>query len=308
MDQILSLCTGIGGLDLGLSDGLRAVGRSPRTVCMVEREAFSVSVLGKAIKEGWLDNAPIWCGDLRDLPTDELPAIDWITGGYPCQPFSQSGKRQGNKDPRHLWPTIFDLVRELRPSGVLFENVAGHVSLGLFDVLSDLDSVGYRTAWGVYSASSCGAPHQRERVFILGMADSDSDHEAAGGECSEDETGGRGWNGPGSSRHHCGKEHRGTARETESVAYADSERGRLRNSKRENAENAWKPSIGPWPSRPGEPSQLWESFRTTQPGLGRGTDGLPDRVDRLRALGNAVVPQQAEMAFIDLWNQLEGTQ
>ena len=298
VDQILSLCTGIGGLDIGLADGLRAVGRSPRTVCMVEREAFSVSVLGKAIKEGWLDNAPIWCGDLRDLPTDELPAIDWITGGYPCQPFSQSGKRQGNKDPRHLWPTIFDLVRKLRPSGVLFENVAGHVSLGLFDVLSDLDSVGYRTAWGVYSASSCGAPHQRERVFILGMADSDSDHEAAGGECSEDETGGRGWNGPGSSRHHCGKEHRGTARETESVAYADIERSQRRDSNLRCSHE--------WVSRPGCSQRSHESARTTQPGLGRGTDGLPDRVDRLRALGNAVVPQQAEMAFIDLWNQLEG--
>ena len=149
------------------------------------------------------------------------------------------------------------LVRKTRPSGMLFENVAGHITLGLWDVLSDLEGCGYRTAWGLFSAEEVGAPHGRERVFILALADTDS------------------------------------------------ERGRLRNAEREDAEDAWKSPVGAWPSRPGEPGKLWEAFRTTQPGLGRATDGLPDRVDRLRALGNAVVPQTAEHAFTQLWRELQ---
>ena len=256
VDQILSLCTGIGGLDLGLHAGLRSVGRSPRTVCMVEREAFCVSVLGKAIEKGRMDECPIWCGDLRDLPLGELPAIDWITGGYPCQPFSASGKRMGREDPRHLWPDILNAIRTLQPQGLFFENVAGHLTLGLDSILQDLERCGFRSAFGLFSAEEVGAPHGRERVFVLSLAD------------------------------------------------PDRKRRRLWDTKRKDAEDAGKSPVSAWPSRPGEPSKLWESFRTTQPGLGRRTDGFPDRVDRLRAIGNAVCPVQAQTAFYTLWGQL----
>ena len=258
VDQILSLCTGIGGLDLGFHAGLRSVGRSPRTVCMVEREAFCVSVLGKAIEEGRMDECPIWCGDLRDLPTEELPSIDWITGGYPCQPWSAAGKRMGESDPRHLWPVILDIIRTLRPRGVFFENVGGHLTLGLDRVLQDLERCGFRSVFGLFTAEEVGAPHRRERVFILGLAD------------------------------------------------ANSERRRLRDSQREDAEDARESPRPAWPSGPG--GQYLDEPRRTVAKMGRNAHGLPSRVDRLRALGNAVVPQQAEMAFIDLWNQLEGTQ
>ena len=287
VDQILSLCSGIGGLDLGLHEGLRAVGREPRTICMVEREAFAVAVLGKAMQEGRLDECHIWCGDLRDLPCDELPAIDWITGGYHCQPFSHAGKRMGEDDPRHLWPAILDLVRTLRPGGVFFENVAGHMSLGLDRVLQDLAGCGYRSAFGLFTAEEVGAPHRRERIFILGMADGDGDPRD-----------------PGESRR--------TAREVHG------EGSRLRGEESEGEAGEEPRRRGPaladgvlygrrlleWPRRPGQPQHEGEPPRTTQPGLGRSSDGLPDRVDRLRALGNAVVWQQAARAFETLYREL----
>ena len=294
MDHILSLCTGIGGLDIGLHAGLRSVGHSPRTVCYVEREAFAVACLGKAIEEGRLDDAPIWLGDLQLMPLDLFPRIDIITGGYPCQPFSSAGTRKGEDDDRHLWPSVLETVRALRPRGVFFENVAGHISLGLFDVLSDLEISGYRTAWGCYSASSVGAPHRRERVFILGLADSSSINGGRRSAQQEDRE-------------------EPTARGQLADANSDSQPDRA-----EHAEASRMPGIladasgrrqqetaHRWPTPPGDRQGANEPSRTIEPRLGRNANGLPDRVDRLRALGNSVVPQQAEMAFIDLWNQLQ---
>jgi DNA (cytosine-5)-methyltransferase 1 len=281
VDQILSVCTGIGGLDLGLHAGLRNVGREPRTVCMVEREAFAVAVLGKAIAEERLDDVPIWFGDLRDLPSHEIPRVDWITGGYPCQPFSQAGKRLGEDDHRHLWPVILDLIRTLRPCGVFFENVSGHMSLGLDRVLQDLAGCGFRSAFGLFTAEEVGAPHRRERVFILGLADANRER----GPCR-------------TTRREDAEDARQPSGD-QSMADASSERS---SGRRCNGERPHQ-----WPSRPGSPQRSNEPSRTTQSGLGRNADGVSDRVDRLRALGNAVVPQQAELAFIRLWNLLQET-
>ena len=294
MDQILSLCSGIGGLDLGLHEGLRAVGREPRTICMVEREAFSVAILGKAMQEGRLDECPVWCGDLRDLPRDELPAIDWITGGYPCQPFSHAGKRMGEDDPRHLWPAILDLVRTLRPGGVFFENVAGHMSLGLDRVLQDLAGCGYRSAFGLFSAEEVGAPHRRERVFILGLADAYKHREPDGTEYAKasgmpsvlaDAASVNGWARPGDTSDRQEPPERGQELD-------DAGRGRCGQA------------TNRFPARPGDRQRPEEPPRTTKPRLGRDADGLPGRVDRLRALGNAVVWQQAARAFETLYKEL----
>ncbi len=320
MDQILSLCTGIGGLDLGLHAGLRLVGRVPRAVGYVEREAFAVACLGKAIEEGRLDNAPVWCGDLQVMPVDLLPRVDWICGGYPCQPFSPAGKRQGENDPRHLWPGIRDLVRGLRPAGVLFENVSGHVSMGLFDVLSDLEKIGYRTAWGLYRAEQVGAPHRRERVFILGLADGDS-----GGleKLGERDSQPKAWSEVQQRKdaHGCDQ---GWCDRSECCiegcdcdmadsscprfAYWISEAGRTQgNEEPEEPPHHRRRLLLDFPGFPSPPGgqYLDEPPRTVKSRLGRNADGLPCRVDRLRALGNAVVPQQAELAFLDLWEQLQ---
>jgi site-specific DNA-cytosine methylase len=98
--------------------------------------------------------------------------VDIITGGYPCQPFSAAGKRLGTEDPRHLWPYILDHINAIRPVRCLFENVEGHISLGLREVIGDLEGAGYNPTWGIFSAAEVGAPHQRKRVYIL--ADSKS--------------------------------------------------------------------------------------------------------------------------------------
>lgn len=285
VDQILSVCSGIGGLDIGLANGLRRVGRSPRTVCMVEREVFVVSVLARAMQSGRMDDCPIWLGDVRDLPVDELPQVDWITGGYPCQPFSEAGKRLGEDDPRHLWPVIFEHVRALRPFGVFFENVGGHLTLGLDRVLRDLASCGFRCAFGLYTAAEIGAPHRRERVFVLGLADGDGGRLSGLGELhgeSED-------NRPPLREDAC--------RCDEDVA--DGDESGLEGCQQPEPERAHE-----FPTRPGCAQGSDEPPRTIEPGMGRGAHGVPDRVDRLRALGNAVVPQQAEHAFVDLWKEM----
>ena len=101
------------------------------------------------------------------LKADGIDSIDIITGGYPCQPFSVAGRKKGEEDPRHLWPEYFRLVKELRPTWVIGENVSGHIKLGLDTVISDLESEDYAVRPFSISASSIGANHQRERIWIL---------------------------------------------------------------------------------------------------------------------------------------------
>lgn len=103
-------------------------------------------------------------------PTDQ-PRLGLITGGYPCQPFSLAGKRLGAEDDRHLWPAIAALVAELRPARCLFENVAGHITMGLDDVLADMEALGYACQAIVVPAAAVGAPHRRDRVWILADAE-----------------------------------------------------------------------------------------------------------------------------------------
>lgn len=109
---------------------------------------------------------PNW-GDIKSIAWSGQFDIDLLTAGYPCQPFSQAGKRLGEDDPRHLWPFVADAIRITRPRLVLLENVRGHVSKGLDQVLGDLSYLGYLGAWVCVRASDVGAPHRRERLFIL---------------------------------------------------------------------------------------------------------------------------------------------
>lgn len=172
--NVLSVCSGVGGLDLGLHDALGRAGFTPRTVCYVEREAFAASVLVARMEEGRLDPAPIW----SDLGTfDPLPwrgVVDCIAGGVPCQPFSHAGARKGVADERHLWPYVAEFVRVLEPRLVVIENVSGHLSTGTPLVLGDLQAMGYRAAATLWTAAEVGAPHKRERVFIVGARVADS--------------------------------------------------------------------------------------------------------------------------------------
>lgn len=169
----LSLFSGIGGIDLA------AEWAGMNTVAFCEREPFPQKVLRKH----W-PNVPIY-DDVCTLSREVLErdgiitnarAIDIISAGYPCQPFSNAGKRRGTEDDRHLWPEVKRLLEEIRPRWFLGENVAGHITLGLDIVLSDLESIGYTAQPVVIPACAVGAPHRRDRVFILGYTDSIGDY------------------------------------------------------------------------------------------------------------------------------------
>ncbi len=164
----IGLCAGYGGIELGLKRAIPDL----RTVALCEIEAFAVANLVAKMEAGFMDPAPIW-PNLKTFPWEAFrDRVDILTGGYPCQPFSAAGQRKGKQDPRHLWPWIADGIRLLRPKICFFENVEGHISLGLSDVIEDLAGMGYRTTWGIFSASEVGAPHQRKRVFILAVSSS----------------------------------------------------------------------------------------------------------------------------------------
>jgi DNA (cytosine-5)-methyltransferase 1 len=106
-------------------------------------------------------------GDVTRIDWTQVEPVDAITAGYPCQPFSHAGKRKGKNDERHLWPYVRDAIGALGPSHIVLENVAGHLSMGLADVIGDLAGLGYDARWGVVRAADAGAPHQRARVFIV---------------------------------------------------------------------------------------------------------------------------------------------
>ena len=181
--NIISFCTGYGGIELGL----RRAGVDVRVICNVEIEAFVQANLVAKIEEGRMDDAPIY-SDLKTFPARIFRGkIHGIIGGYPCQPFSSAGKRKGEKDPRHLWPYIREHVRAIRPLWCFFENVRGHTTMGLWRVLSDLEEDGYQTEWGLFSAEETGAPHQRIRCFILAYRNIKG-LEGFNGECSSKQT------------------------------------------------------------------------------------------------------------------------
>jgi len=165
----LSLCSGAGGLDLGLAvaiPGYRAVGH-------VERETYAAAVLVARMEDATLDQAPVW-DDVASF--DGRPwrgAVDIVTAGYPCQPFSVAGKRRGAEDPRHLWPHVARIIGEVEPPFVFLENVAHHLRLGFPEVAAGLVGMGYRLAAGLFTAAEVGAPHKRERLFILAIREGD---------------------------------------------------------------------------------------------------------------------------------------
>jgi DNA (cytosine-5)-methyltransferase 1 len=231
-----SLFSGIGGLDLGLE---RA---GHRVIWHSEIDDYACRVL----KKHWPHVPNI--GDVKEVNWSEVPNVDIIAGGYPCQPFSQAGKRKGKEDPRHLWPYVLDAIRAIRPRYALMENVRGHLTLGFGDVLADLASCGYSAEWQIIPASSVGAPHRRDRLFFVAYPDGERPHRT---EIDADETG-----KPSLSN---------TPGRGETMAHSDDARNEVR---------AW-----------------WE----TEPDVGRVAHGIPSRVDRLRGLGNAVVPQVAEI-------------
>jgi DNA (cytosine-5)-methyltransferase 1 len=134
----------------------------------VENEIAACATLVKAIENEWLDDAPIW-DDVKTFDAEPWRGrVSAIIGGYPCQPFSNAGPRNSVRDPRHLWPYIEALIVELQPSFCFFENVASHLKRGYYDAVRPaFEAHGYAVTEGLFSAEEVGAPHERERLFIL---------------------------------------------------------------------------------------------------------------------------------------------
>ena len=154
--RIGSLCTGYGGLDLAVEQHFNA-----ETIWCSEYDKHASKIIEKRFP-----GIPNF-GDLTKIDWSTVPPVDIITAGYPCQPFSQAGKRKGTEDERHLFPYILEAVRYLRPNYAIFENVRGHLNLGFDTVLRDLASIGYDAKWSIVRASEIGAPHQRARLYIV---------------------------------------------------------------------------------------------------------------------------------------------
>lgn len=315
----LDLFSGIGGFSLGLeSAGL------VETVAFCDWEPYCQKVL----KKHW-PNVPVY-GDIKELNYDRLKAdgikdIDIITGGYPCQPFSVAGRKKGEQDERHLWPEYLRLVQELRPTFVIGENVGGHIKLGLDTVLEDLASEGYATTTFSISASGVGANHQRERVWIIAYSDDlgryDWIYNREGRQVQDNQK----WNLTQSEQEWYRRVNR--ARETgETLANTrcelwpwSFERGKNADEVREgHADQSERSSSAPetdvahtksskgnecTPDTEDSRSEAQEllgerggvsgggTWWATEPDVGRVAHGVPQRVDRLKCLGNSVVPQ-----------------
>ena len=161
---VLSICTGAGGLDLGFKLALP----SSRTVCYIEREAFALVNLAAAMEAQHLDDAPVW-DDLRTF--DGKPwrgLVDFIIGGIPCQPHSVAGRKRGANDERDLWDDTARVIGEVRPRLVFLENVANIMGYYHERIGEELQAMGYETEEGLFSAEEVGAPHFRQRFFVLG--------------------------------------------------------------------------------------------------------------------------------------------
>lgn len=243
--KVGSLFSGIGGLDLGLE----RAGMEIRW--QVEYDEFCRRVLAKH----WPD-VPCY-GDVRELNATELEPVDLICGGFPCQPVSRAGLRRAQDDTRWLWPEFARIICALRPAFVLMENVPGLLDRGFSDVLGDLAESGYDAEWQCIPAAAVGAPHIRDRVWLLAYARPE----------------------------HGGFAGRIDARSGRDNVLPQGDHWDPTQWREDRQLIALVPGV-----HPGVAEDWWRS----QSRMARSVNGLPDVMDRCCALGNAVVPQVAE--------------
>ena len=331
-ENVISLYSGGGGLDIGF----RLAVPNARTVCYVEREISSVSVLVNGIEKGILDDAPIWTNSTTFDGSPWVGKVDWIIGGFPCQPWSVAGKREGKEDDRWLWDDIKQIAMSVQPKGFFLENVSGLITgHGIDTILGDLSEMGFDAQWGSVKAGDIGATHRRERVFILAYKRSIGWRRWSKGneeriklyvqtqgsfsKCSSEM-------GDTSKRRHINKEEkiqsgRHSSLNADNSELEDSSGKRLQGIRAEsqdrgnigssNGTQVTRSELGIFP--PGPDSEEWESILRDHPklspaleksafesdvrGMANGMAVGLHRTDRLRILGNGVVPIQAAYAF-----------
>ena len=275
--RALELCAGYGGFSLGLRE------HDVSTVAYVERDSYAAAVLVARMEEKRLDQAPIW----DDLCTFDGAAwrgrVDIVTAGFPCQPFSSAGKQLGLDDERWIWPWIARIIADVQPRYVFLENVTGLIRAGLGHVLTDLAELGFDAEWGLLSAAAVGAPHRRQRVWILADADSDGRIRRRVSDVQQFQ--------PETRR--------------DNVADADGagvSRQRSRTSKEQPSARIGGGDSA-FPPGPDDAAgwSAWTASGGPQPAIRRGPDGRPEGLaDALHLGGNGLVPQAAAEAFRQL--------
>ena len=341
----VDLCSGIGGFSLGFEWAQLS---TPILFC--DTEPWCRKILAKNFP-----NVPI-ATDVKELANDPerlVPDCDILTAGYPCQPFSVAGKQKGTEDDRHIWPFIFRIVAQKRPTWCVFENVHGHIAMGLDQVLADLESEGYSTRTFVVPACGVNAPHKRDRLWIVAYSNSDdgrhgsstksqgrqsrmehrsgsqrqpiqepnknvanttilgsqehghgksdefvhvSEDVADTNNARQSSSSGRGQNNRNEEGHDIG-------RSGENVANSSGEGSQGRLSGRSNSER--QSFVGQSGCSSSTYGQSGEDWWAVEPNVRRVAHGIPKRVDRIKGLGNAIVPQIAMNIGLSIKEEIE---
>lgn len=277
--KIGSLFAGIGGFELGLE---RSWGNA-ETIWQVERDTFCQSILSKHWPQSIIYN------DVKDITKDKVKPVDVLIGGFPCQDISTAGKQKGVHDGEKssLWWEMWRIARDLRPRIVIMENVANIIRLGGADVVGSLAQIGFDCEWTVISARQFGAPHLRERWFCVAYSQSirGDIHRGSTKESQENRKTrvhprliGQQYFGEGS---------KGSNSTTNSIStrLQKQSHNKIRMEKEQGFERGNHQNYGSH-NGPG----YWKTTPYPSP-FCRVDDGISNRVARLRALGNAIVPQ-----------------
>ena len=265
----LSLFAGAGGGLLGTKLlGFKHAG-------YVEINDYCQRILAQRIKDGLLDEAPIF-SDIRTFISEGYSEsykgmVDVITAGFPCQPFSVAGKRKHQSDSRNMWPETIGVIRIIRPQYILLENVPGLLSRGhryFEEILKDLAESGYDAKWKIISASELGAPHKRDRLFVL------ANYNGQRGRIQQEFS------------------------DRKSKVHTNN------NGKEKPMANSCIQGLEGWQPPCGESKEYTaisdNSWWSVEPGMGRVADGVANRVDRIKAIGNGQVPAVVREALIIL--------
>jgi DNA (cytosine-5)-methyltransferase 1 len=279
----LDLFSGIGGFSIAAeSIGFKTIGFS-------EIDPYASAILRKHWPE--VTNY----GDVRTITKDAIASVDLITGGFPCQPFSVAGKKLGDSDARFLWPELVRILSEIRPTFALFENVSNLLAIDggrTFNrILSDISSLGYDCIWNLVPASAVGANHQRDRVWIVAYSNEPRKQTSIDGIARK--------NDPNTANTRIEEVCQRAESSVQHDSNATSER--LQGSIKADCSERQKSYDKLLHGCSREWLRNWIEVAAELCGVAH---GIPNRVDRLRCLGNGIVPQLAAVFLKEIYNEL----